>query len=208
MKPINQGLANRLLCVLIPLFLASCASIPEMQILYRLSSPSDSLKGKQIALTIKDDRKSKVILKQGAREEFEGFTGNIALSVAAHDDEGFKVGTFPVTDLMEEAMEERLQNQGISAITEKAPGTPELIILLKAFTLDLEGRDWSAKIGYEAQLKKNGRVLANQIINAEAERMKIVGRSQADTLMSEIFSDAINALDLARLFAQAEALGH
>jgi len=208
MKQINQGLANQLLYLMIPLFLASCASIPEMQILYRLPSPSDSLKGKEIALTVRDDRKSKAILKQGAREEFRGFTGNIALSVAAHDDEGFKVGTFPVTDLMEEAMEKRLENQGIKAITEKAPGTPELIILLKTFTLDIQGRDWSANIGYEAQLKKNGRVLANQIINAEAERMKIVGRSQADTLMSELFSDAINALDLARLFAQAEALGH
>ncbi|MEJ2588202.1 MAG: hypothetical protein P8165_11630, partial [Deltaproteobacteria bacterium] len=67
---------------------------------------------------------------------------------------------------------------------------------------------WVAHIGYEAQLIKDNRLLANQIINAEGQRMKIIGRGQADTLMGEIFSDAVNALDLARLFSQAQALGH
>jgi hypothetical protein len=190
------------------LFLASCASIPEIQVLYRLPPPSEKLKGKKIALTVKDDRKSKTILKKGAKEEFEGFAGNVSLSVAAHDEAGFRVGIFRVTDLMEEALKRQLENQGIQTVSENKPGNPELLILLKSFTLDLEGWNWVANIGYEAQLIKNNRVLANQIINAEAERMKIVGRGQADTLMGEIFSDAVNALDLARLFDQAEAIGH
>jgi hypothetical protein len=208
MKRINQGLAKRLILVITPLFLASCASIPEMQVLYRLPPPSEKLKNKKIALTVKDDRESKTILKKGAKEEFEGFAGNISLSVAAYDDEGFRIGIFQVTDLMEEALKRRLENQGIKTVSEHTPGRPELLILLKAFTLDFEGRDWVAHIGYEAQLIKDNRLLANQIINAEGQRMKIIGRGQADTLMGEIFSDAVNALDLARLFSQAQALGH
>ncbi|MFO7987236.1 MAG: hypothetical protein R6U38_15365 [Desulfatiglandaceae bacterium] len=205
MKTINQGLAHRLLLILTALFLLSCTSIPEMQILYRLPAPSDDLQDRQITLTLKDIRKSKAILKKGAREEFEGFSGNLSLSVA-HDDEGFKVGIFTVMDIFKEAMTRRLKQQGLEVLSEKRPGQPQLSIVLKKFNLDLEDRDWIAAVEYEARLMKDDRTLISQVITADGERYKIVGRKQADALMGEIFTDAINSLNLPRLLEQARSL--
>lgn len=206
MNRINQGLAYGLLLILTPLLVVSCASVPEMQILYRLPPPSDDLQGKQITLTVKDDRKSKAILTKEAEAEFEGFAGNLSLSIAAHDDEGFKVGIFTVTDIIREAMTQRLEHQGLTVLSEKTPRTLELILLLKTFNLDLKDRDWIASVEYEARLVKGGRTLVSQIVTADGERYKIVGRKQADILMGEIFTDAINSLDLQRVLDQARSL--
>lgn len=207
MKTINQEAARWLWVGLTALLVLSCTSIPEMQILYRLPEPSDALQGKEITLKVKDVRKSKVILKPGAKEEFEGFSGNLSLSVAAPDEDGFMVGIFTVTDIIQEALTKRLEHQGLRVVSEKKSAQPQLILFLRKFNLDLEGRDWVAEVAYEARLVKDGRTLVNQVITADGERYKIMGRKQADTLMSEIFTDAMNSLDLERLLDQARSLG-
>jgi hypothetical protein len=46
-------------------------------------------------------------------------------------------------------------------------------------------------------------MLKNQTISGDAERLRIAGNSQADTVMSEIFTDVINNLDLGELFRYA-----
>jgi hypothetical protein len=59
-------------------------------------------------------------------------------------------------------------------------------------------------MSYEAKLIKDGTVLAAQIIEGEAERVKVMGRKEADTVTGEIFTDMVNRLDLSRLFQQAQ----
>ena len=207
MNVINQmsaGVLFRgLLTLLGTLLMVSCASIPELQVLYRLPPPSKQLKGRLVALTIDDERASKTVLGKGAEEEFKGFAGNISLSVAGYNEKEFKVGIFNVPDLMREAFKRKLDNLGVEVLPEKSVGKLELMIVLKEFSLDIEGREWVAKMSYEGRLTTVKGAVATQIINGRAERYKLFGRDSADTLMGEIFTDMVNALDLSRLFKQA-----
>jgi hypothetical protein len=58
-------------------------------------------------------------------------------------------------------------------------------------------------MGFEARLMKEGELLASQTISGQAERLKVLGRRDADKVMGEIFSDVVNRLDVPRLFQQA-----
>ncbi len=207
MKVINQTLAGGLfrgfLTLLVSLLMVSCASIPELQVLYKLPPPSKQLKGRVVALTVDDERALKTVLGKGAEEEFKGFSGNISLSVAGYNEKELKVGIFNAPDLMREAFKRKLENLGVGVLPEKTLGKLELVIVLKEFSLDLVGREWMAKMSYEARLTTAKGAVATQFINGQAERYKLMGRDSADTLMGEIFTDMVNALDLSRLFKQA-----
>jgi hypothetical protein len=183
--------------------MVSCASIPELQVLYKLPPPSKQLKGRLVALTVNDARASKAVLGKGAEKEFKGFSGNISLSIGDYNKKEFKVGIFNVPDLMREAFKRKLENSGMEVLPEKTSGKLELMIVLREFSLDLEGREWVAKMSYEARLIKGKATLATQIINGKAERYHLFGRDNADELMGEIFTDVVNAFGLSRLFKQA-----
>ena len=58
-------------------------------------------------------------------------------------------------------------------------------------------------MAYEARLIQDGDLLAKQMISAEGERLKLIGQTQADELLSEIFTDTLNKLNLDQLFRQA-----
>lgn len=207
MKVINQtlagGLFRGLLTLLVLLLMVSCASIPELQVLYKLPPPSTQLKGRLVALTVDDERALKTVLGKGAEEEFKGFSGSISLSVAGYNERELRVGIFNAPDLMREAFKRKLENLGVVVLPEKTLGKLELVIVLKEFSLDLVGREWMAKMSYKARLTTAKGAVATQFVNGQAERYKLMGRDSADTLMGEIFTDMVNALDLARLFKQA-----
>jgi len=207
MKEVNQALASGLfrglLTLLVSLLMISCASIPELQVLYKLPPPSKQLKGRLVALTVDDERASKTVLGKEAEKEFQGFSGNISLSVADYNKKEFKVGIFNVPDMMREAFKRKLENLGVEVLPEKKSGKLELVVVLKEFSLDLEGREWVAKMSYEARLITAKGAVATQFVNGQAERYKLMGRDSADTLMGEIFTDMVNALDLPRLFKQS-----
>jgi hypothetical protein len=190
--------------LLMLLMMASCATtIPELQVQYRLPTPSDILKGRAVALTIEDRRADKSILGRGAREEFQGFSNSVSLSVGDAGQKGSSVGIFQPPALMREALKRNLERSGVKVLSDNDAGAPSLVIVLKEFSLDLMGREWLAKMSYEAKLTGEKGGVATQFVNGQAERYKVIGRDSADTLMSEIFTDMVNSLNLARLFDQA-----
>lgn len=182
--------------------LASCATIPELTVNYGLPPKADELKGKKIFLSLVDNRAGKDILGEGARKEFKNFSGNISLSLARGKDEGFKVGLYDLSSLFMEVFKLRLQNLGAEVVPERKKGDVEVAIVLKEFLLDLIDRKWTVTAGYEARLVKNKKVLAKQTISSRGERVKLVGRRQADTVLSEIFTEMINKLDAKRFLEQ------
>ena len=203
MREIYQVLVNGLLTIVLTLFIVSCASIPELKLHYQLPPPSDQLKGKNVFLEVEDARKTKEILGQGAKQEFGNFVGNISLIVARHKETGFKIGLFKLTAMVKEGFKKRLANAGLKVLSERSPGELQMLIILKDFELDLVSRKWIAKMGYEAKLMKDEKTLATQIIEGEGERLKLIGRREADTVTGEIFTDMVNRLDLVKLFRQA-----
>jgi len=104
---------------------------------------------------------------------------------------------------MGETFKRKLARSGVKVLSDKTAGIPSLVIVLKAFSLDLVGREWLAKMSYEARLTGEKNAVATQFVNGQAERYKVIGRDSADALMGEIFTDMVNSLNLSRLFEQA-----
>jgi hypothetical protein len=186
--------------------LFACAPIHYLNINYRLPSKTDGLKGRKVFLGIEDSRSIKNIIGDGARKEYEKFSGNISFSLAKGDDPGFKIGVYEVPSLFKEAFKNRLENLGMEVLPNGERGAAGLVIVLKEFILDLQNRKWQVRMGYEARLIKDGKLLSKQTISAQGERLKLFGREQADTVTGEIFSDLVNRLDVEGLFRQAGML--
>lgn len=179
----------------------SCSAISTLNVNYRLP-PADpgNVRGEKIALAFEDARETKRILKDGAFSEFESFSGNISLSLAGDDEEVVPLGLYDPKSLFMEAFRRRFKNIGVEAVREGGEAQVGLAIVLKEFSLDLVERKWIAKMGYEAVVKRGGRVAYRHNIRGEGERLKLVGTSQADALLSEIFTDVINRLDLEKVY--------
>jgi hypothetical protein len=182
--------------------ITSCATLPELTVNYGLPPETDELKGKKIFLSLVDNREVRDILGEGARKEFKNFSGSISLSLARGKDEGFKVGLYDLSSLFMEVLKRRLQNLGAEVAPERNQADVEVAIVLKEFLLDLIDRKWTVTVAYEARLVKNKKLLAKQTITSSGERVKLVGRRQADTVLSEIFTEMINKLDVKRLLEQ------
>jgi hypothetical protein len=60
-------------------------------------------------------------------------------------------------------------------------------------------------MAYEAKLQPGDTVRASQTVAGEAERAKILGVKQADQVMSELFTDMVNRLDLKGLIQKSRA---
>ncbi len=200
MRRIRKDFFKNLVLLFVVGFMASCASIPELQIDYRLPPRSDPLRDKKVILKIVDTRKNKEILSPGARKKLEGFSGNFSLSVAGYKGKGVTIGIFQVTDMMREVLKRRLEGLGLTVLFNRSQGVPQLLFVLKEFSLDLEGERWVAKIKYEAKLLRDGGFMAIQELNGQAERFELVGREEADVVVGEILTDLVNRLDVARLF--------
>jgi hypothetical protein len=200
MKQANQVYGWSILLMMS--FLCSCSPLPHLNVNYRLPTGTEALDGRTVFLTVEDGRPGSDILGPGAQEEFPGFSGNLSFSVARGAEAGFKIGVYDVLSLYREACERRLENEKIRIVKSQEAGEAVLKIVLQEFHLDLEKRTWKVRMAYEARLLRNGELLARQMISADGERLKLIGQTQADELVSEIFTDTLNKLNLVQLFRQ------
>lgn len=202
MKRINQAWLG-LLCASAVALLLSCSAIPYLELEYRLPTKAETLKGKRVYVTVEDIRTNKDMIGEGAREEFENFSGNVSFSVARTSGPGTRVGIYDVPSLFKEGFIRRLQNEGVEVAPGAEKGTLQLTLVLERFLLDLTDREWTLKMAYELKLSRDGNVLSTQIVSGDGERLKLIGRDQADVLAGEVFTDLVNRADLNRLFRDA-----
>jgi hypothetical protein len=174
-----------------------------LNVRYQLPSQSDRLKGREVVLVVEDARMENTILGQGAKEDFENFPGSISLSIARQNKTGPVIGLYGPSALIEEGFRRRLENEGMELVSGRNLGKAELLVVLKEFMLDLVDRRWVVRMGYEAKLLKEGKVLATRTVSGQAERFKLIGRDEADRAVGEIFTDMINRLDVLGLFQSA-----
>jgi ABC-type uncharacterized transport system auxiliary subunit len=92
---------------------------------------------------------------------------------------------------------------GIQVAAARAAADYELEISLQEFKLDLVKRKWVVKVSYAANLLKNGKPQAMETVNGSAERLKVMGKSEAEKILSELLTDMANKLDVDKLFQQA-----
>jgi hypothetical protein len=180
-------------------FFVACATLPSMNVTYRTMAESNILEGREIYFGFIDTRSDKDIIGQGAKEIYRDFSGNINFIVSKGKKDESLVGVYEAESLFKNAFSIYLENMGLRLLPERKPGTPELVIKLHDFVLDLSGQRWVARILYEAEFIQDGDVLIREF-RGEGEKIRVFGLIQADQVMSETLTDTVNQLDIKRMF--------
>ena len=199
----SEGVILAAALFILPILAAACTPKPFLIVNYQLPAASDTLSGQETALVISDYRENKAFLTEDAKPSLIQFNETYSLVVLKEDGSGDLLGVYEVETLLAEIFKHRLNNMGIQVSPADVQPVYELEIRLEEFKLDLYQRKWIITINYQANLFKNGRLLAMESINGSAERLKVVGKSDAEKILGELLTDMVNKLDLPKLFQQA-----
>lgn len=195
-----------LICLLMTAVFAGCAGRNYLIVDYQVPPPSEVLKGQVVHLQVEDQRESTSILSPDAAYQFPEFGGIYSLAWNMPNQERVLAGEHQLVALFKTVFEKRLKELGATTAEAGSDAIPVLTIALKRLTLDLRNHKWLADLNYEAVLTQTGHPVAKENIQGSAERVRIIGRKGADTVLSDIFSDAVNRLDFVKLFRNAELM--
>jgi hypothetical protein len=183
----------------------SCAAKPILRIEYQLPPVSDTLSGIITAVEVEDQREDQALLDQDAKHELRNFSNDISFSVSPGD-EVMSIGVFDLSSIVKTTLEKRLENMGATIVLSPGPEDPVVKIILQHLQLTYAERTWAARVQYEAQLLKDNKILAREIMDGSGERMKIIGRTEADRVMTDTYTDTINQLHIEDLFRRGGVL--
>ena len=187
----------------IALLAAACASSNVLNVQYKLPALAAGPIPRSVVIAFEDARKNSAFFTPSAREELEGFLNVYALTVSKPGQAAELKGAYPLGPLFTEILRYRLEDSGAKVMPPGSQADAELKLVLNQFQLDFGDRKWSASVAYEAQLLKNGTRLSMQAISGSAERVMLMKKADAEKVIGELVSDAINQLDLPALFKQA-----
>jgi hypothetical protein len=203
----NVFLSRRsILAAMCLLLSAGCAGRTYLMVDYQLPPESEALRGQLVRLTVQDVRAETTILSSSAAKEFDNFKDHYSLAfVTATGERAFK-GDQDLVNLFRSAFRKRLELLGVEVLEFAKADVPVFEIVIKELSIDLKDRKWLTKVGYEANLSSDSRIIARENITGEAERLKIIGRKGADTVFSDIFTEIINRVDIVKLFRQTKLI--
>lgn len=183
--------------------IASCGPKSYMPVYYQLPSERGTAQPRSMNLKVVQEFTSTNIFGPQARENFYDFTGEYALYISeVHTQEIFE-GVYSLVELFQNAFTNRLHKAGVVVLKQPDASFPTLEIGISEFVLDRDGNMWKTWLRYEARLIADGKIRATQSVKGNAERAKIMGTKGASTLISEIFTDTVNRLDIQRLLGQS-----
>ena len=191
---------KRVFPLLFALFV-SCATIPTLDVTYEIMPKSNILEGNEVFFQFIDKRADKEIIGKDARKLYENYSGNINFILSKEGSGEYLAGIYDVEALFRKAFTFSLENNGLQLLNEQRPGAPQLIVKLNKFILDLDGRNWIAVIAYDAEFIKNGETVVRKF-KGKGEKFRISGLNQAHIVVSEVFTDMVNQLDIESLFAR------
>ncbi len=184
----------------------SCAGRTYLIVDYTVPEMTQQLVNQTVRLRIDDQREVLRIMTPTAKAKFDAFEDRYSLAWIKPDKSRVLAGEHDIGALFKRAFEKRLELMG----AEKAPDSdlqkPELSIALKGFTIDLQGTKWVAKVSYLATLTQEGHPITSEEIRGSAERVRIIGRKGADMVISDIFTEVVNRLDMVALFRKADLI--
>ncbi|MGD1970812.1 MAG: hypothetical protein PVH74_12600 [Desulfobacterales bacterium] len=203
MMPLYCRIKTLTMVLFIALIIGSCASKNYLVVNYQLPSETITAKETEIVLIFKDQRAEQAIVTQSAKMALKDFSGNFALIVTSDSKNERLVGAFSLSSLMKSIFTQRLKNAGIRVASEDQGQATALEIILKAFKLDLVERKWVVQMSYQANFLKHNRFVSGETITGNAERLRVVGSKDAEKVIGELMTDAVNRLDLDALFRSA-----
>lgn len=190
--------------IVLSVFLAGCAGRHYMLVDYQVPVATQELKGLTIRLKIADKREVQTFLTPTAATQFPDFSQIYSLAWITPEQERVLAGEHKLEALFKATFKKRLTDHGIGTTDDMTAPVPQLTIRIKQFTLDYKNRKWVADLGYDAVLSQPGHPTAKESVRGGAERVQIIGRKGADTIISELYSDVVNRLDLSKLFQAAK----
>ncbi len=201
----STGCLTKTLTIVIFISLAfgSCTSKNYLVVNYQLPIESLTADQSEVSLTFKDQRTEQAIVTQSAKAALKNFSGNFALIVASDDKNEQLVGAFSLCSMIKTVFKQRLENAGIQVAAEDQLQPTTIEIILKEFKLDLVKRKWVVQITYQTNLLKDNRFVNGQTITGNAERLRVVGSKDAELVIGELITDAVNRLSLDELFQSA-----
>ncbi len=200
---LSRQLALSALAAVMAVMISACASKPFLKVQYQLPSSSTALTGETISLTISDLRKDAAFLSGNAKKSIENFNDTYSLVVVRDDGSGNLIGAYDLDSLLKEIFKQRLENESAQVIASADNADASLEIQIKEFKLDLVDRKWVLRMSYQAGLSKNSGMLAKESVNGSAERLKVMGKSDAEKILGELVTDMVNKLNVSKLFQQA-----
>ncbi len=203
-KSVSGFLYLFLLCAAIITITAGCAGRAYLMVDYTVPPASRQLQNLSVRVDIKDIRQEKRVLSPSAKYHFQGFQGRYSLAWVTPDNGRILAGEHDLQNLFRAAFSKRLQQLGVG-VTEKNQ-TPIFTVVLKEFKIDLQDRKWLAKVSYETNLTRDGSLIARETATGNAERIRIIGRKGADVVLSEIFTDIVNRVNIVHLFQKAKMI--
>ena len=187
-------------------FISGCAGRNYLMVDFRMAAASPELSGQTVRLQVEDRRQPGTVLAPGAAYQFPDFSGIYSLALIMPDQARVLAGEHQLSGLFETAFEKRLAELGVGTTDADGPEVPLMTITLKQFTLDLKDHKWMADLSYDAALTLKDHPSARENVRGSAERVRVMGLTGADTVISEIFSDVVNRLDIPKLFRNAELM--
>ncbi len=206
MTSLMRTCALPLLPLWITLICSACAGRSYLMVDYKVPGATQQLSGYACRLEIVDQRENPRILAPAAGYHFRDFRDSYSLAWVMPDNQRVLAGEQDLKELMRKTFSKRLEQMGAVIAHAGQTHLPLLTITLQQLRIDLKERQWSADLKYEAGLTQNGRLIAKEHVQGNAQRVRIVGRKGADTVLSDIFTDAVNRIDLAKLFKRVKPL--
>jgi hypothetical protein len=173
---------------------------------YTIPTATQQLRDQSVRLRVEDQRENRKILSPAAAALFEEFNNRYSLAWVTPNNGRILAGEHDLTGLFKRAFQKRLALMGAVTTTDSQIQDPELTITLESFAIDLQGQKWVARVAYTATLTQEGHPVTKEQVHGDAERIRIIGRKGADMVISAIFTDVVNRLDLASLFRKAELI--
>jgi hypothetical protein len=191
-------------CGVIACLTAACATTSVLSLTYRLPDrEAPAASQRVIRIAFEDGRKSTSFLAPSAQSELKAFSNVFALAVSDPRTGSDLKGAFDLEALFLEILKYRLERAGVRTAAAGATADGELKFVLKEFLLDYGDWKWQTAVRYDAELVKDGQLLSRQEVSGSAERLRGLGKSDAEKVIGELVSDAVNRLDMPLLFKQA-----
>jgi len=201
---ICKRLVTAALAMFMTTLIIACASKPFLKVQYQLPPSSTALTGERLFLHISDQRIDNTVLSSNAKKALKNFNGTYSLVVLRDDGSGNLIGAYDLNSLWKEIFKQRLINEGLTVSASKDSTNASLEIQIKEFKLDIVDRKWVLQMSYQAGLSGNNTTLAKESVNGSAERLKVMGKSDAEKILGELVTDMVNKLDVAQLYRQAQ----
>ncbi len=191
------------LILLVPLLvlwtITGCANRTYLAVDYLPRSAAGPPAGLSVRLGFVDERPSRTVILPGAAAHLTGFRDRYLLAWLTDNKERTPAGSYDLEGLFVAAFKKRMQKMQLPVVPQDLRDTPLFEIGLKAFSIDLSDRNWVVEIGYEARMIVDGRVVAIETVTGNAQRIRIVGRTGAEQVLGDLFSDMINRVDMEKL---------